>query len=44
MKRSRQELTIDMVVRTGNFKNNKITLFPRFTFIPKSGVSFNTDD
>jgi len=37
MKRSRRELFIDMVIRKGIFKNNQITLFPCFTFIPKTG-------
>jgi len=41
MKRSRRELSIDMVVHMGIFKNNQITFFHCFTFIPKTGVSFN---
>jgi len=41
MKRSRRELSIDMVIHRGIFENNKITLFPCFTFIPKTGVSFD---
>jgi len=40
MKRSRQELSIDVVIRRGIFKNNQITLFTCFTFIPVTGVSF----
>jgi len=40
MKRSRRELSIDMVIHRGIFKNNQITL-SRFTFIPKTGVSFH---
>jgi len=42
MKGSRRELAIDMVVHrgTGILKNKKLTLFPFFIFIPKSGVSF----
>jgi len=31
MKRSRRELSNDMVIRKGIFKNNQITHFPRFT-------------
>jgi len=38
MKRSRRELSIDMVVHKGIFKNNQITLFLCFTY--KTGVSF----
>jgi len=33
MKRSRQELFIDMVIQTVIFEFNQITLFPCFTFI-----------
>jgi len=40
MKRSRRELSIDMVVHRDIFENNQITLFRCFTVIPKSGVSF----
>ena len=39
MKRS-QVLSIDMVVHRVIFKNYQITLFPSFTFLPKTGVSF----
>jgi len=39
MKRSRRELSIDMVVQGDIFKNNQIMLFPRFT-PPKTKVSF----
>jgi len=39
-KRSLQELYIDVVIHWGIFKDNLITLFPRFDFIPKIGVSF----
>jgi len=43
MKRSRRELSINMVIHRAIFKSNQITLFlrPCFTFIPKTGVSFN---
>ena len=41
MKRSRRELSIDIVIHWGVFKTNKITLFPCFTCIPKPGVSFH---
>ena len=43
MKRSRRELSIDIVIHKGIFKifkNNQITLFSCFTVIPKTGVSF----
>jgi len=36
MKMSRRELSIDMVIHRDIFKNNQITLFPSFTFIPKT--------
>jgi len=39
MKNSRRELSIDMVVLKDIFNNNQITLFPCFTFIPKTVVS-----
>jgi len=42
MKSSRRELSIDMVIQSGIFINNQITLFPCFTFISKTGVSFNS--
>ena len=38
MERSGQELFIDMVIHRGIFKNNQITSFPCFTFIPKTGA------
>jgi len=38
--RPRRELTIDMVIHSGIFKNNQIALFPFFIFIPETGVSF----
>jgi len=38
MKRSRRELFIDMVIYISIFRNNQITLFPYFTFIPKTGM------
>jgi len=41
MKRSRQELSIDMVIHWGIFKYKEIALLPCFTFIPKTaGLSF----
>jgi len=40
MKRSRRELSIDMVIHRNIFKNNQVKLSPCFTFIPKTGVSF----
>jgi len=50
IKRSRRELSIDMIIQRGIFKNNQIKLFPCFTFIPtsirvpKTGVSFYYDE
>jgi len=41
MKRSRQELYIDMVVDTEIFQNNQITLLC-FTFIPKTDTGLLT--
>jgi len=38
MQRSRRELSVDMVVHRGIFKNNHITLFLFFTFMPKKGL------
>ena len=40
MKSSRRELSIDMVVHGRIFKNNQITTFSYFTFIPQTGVGF----
>jgi len=41
MKRSRRGLSIDMVIDRGIFKNNQITPFSCFTFMPKkTAVSF----
>jgi len=41
MNRSRRELSIDMAIHSRDiFKNNQIKLFPSFTFIHKTGVSF----
>jgi len=40
MKRSRWELSIDMVIHRGILKNNQITPLLCFTFIPKTGASF----
>jgi len=40
MKRSLQELSIDVVIHGVIFKDNKITLFPCFALIPKTGVNF----
>jgi len=44
MKTSRRDISIDMVIHRGIFKNNQITLFPCFTFVPKTGVSFYCDE
>jgi len=44
MKRSRRELSIDMVIHEGIFENNLLTLFPCFTFIPQTGGSFHCED
>ena len=43
MKRSRRELSIDLVrsIHRNIFGCTQITLFPYFTLIPKTGVSFN---
>jgi len=38
MKRSRRELSIDMVIHMAIFKSNQIKLFAYFTPIPKTGV------
>ena len=41
MKRFRRELSFDLAVfHEGIFKNNQITLFPCFTFMPKTGGGF----
>jgi len=40
MKRSRRELSIDMVIHRGIVKNNQITLFSCFTVIPKTRDNF----
>jgi len=40
MKRSLRELSIDVVIHMGIFKNNLITLFSCFTFIPEIEVRF----
>jgi len=39
---SSSELSIDMVIDTGIFKNNQITLFPYFTFIPEKRLGIPT--
>jgi len=41
MKTSRRELSIDMVIHRGIFKNNLITVSPCSTFVPETGVSFH---
>jgi len=41
MKRSRRELSIDMVIDRFISKNNQITVFPCFTFIPKTGMGLS---
>ena len=38
MQSSRQDLFIDMAVDRFIFKNNRVTLCPCFTFIPKTGL------
>jgi len=38
MKRSRRELSINMVIDGFVFNNNQITLFPCFNFIPNAGM------
>ena len=38
MESSRRDLFIDMFAQRFIFKNNQITLYPCFTFIPKIGV------
>jgi len=43
IKRSRRELSIDMVILIGICKNDQIILFPCFNFIPKKGVSFSCE-
>jgi len=37
MKRFRREISIDIVIR-GIFKNNQITIIPRYTLISKTGI------
>jgi len=44
MKRSRRELSIDMITRRDIFKNNQVTVFPCSIFITKTGASFSCDD
>ena len=43
MKWSHRELSIDMIIHTGIFKDNQITLYPCFTFIPKTRVRFYSE-
>ena len=38
MKRSRRELSVNVVIHRFIFKNNQITPFPCLTFIPKPGI------
>ena len=38
MKRSRRELSFNVVMDKFVFQNNQITVFPSFTFIPKTGI------
>jgi len=40
IKRSRRELSIDMVIHIDIFQNNQFTIFPSFTFIPKTSFFF----
>jgi len=37
MKMSRRELSIDMVIHTGAFENNRNTIIPGFTYL-KQGL------
>jgi len=39
MKRSRRECSVHMVIDWFIFKNNQITLFTYFIFIPKTGMA-----
>jgi len=38
MKRSRRELSINMVIDRSIIKNNQFTLFTCFTFVPKTDM------
>jgi len=40
MESSQRDLFIDMVVDRFIFKNNQITVYPCFIFIPKTELSF----
>jgi len=44
MKWSRRKLSIDMIIHRGIFNNDQTVLFPCFTFIPKTEVSFYNED
>jgi len=39
-KRSRRELPIDVAEHRSTLKNNQIMHYPRFSFIPKTGIAF----
>jgi len=39
MKRSRQELSIDVIIDGVIMKNNQLMLFLKFTFIPRNGCA-----
>jgi len=39
-KRSRRELSIDVAEHRVMFKNDRNALYPRFSFIPKTGTAF----
>jgi len=41
MNKSRRELSTDMVIRRGIFKDIQITIFPCFNLRPKSGVKLS---
>jgi len=41
MKSSLREVSIDVVIHKGICKNNQITFFASFDFIPKTWVSFS---
>jgi len=43
-KRSRRELSIDMAEHRFILENNQYTHYPRFSFIPKTGVAFSNTE
>jgi len=40
MERSRQGLSNDMAEHMSSLKNNQNTYYPRFSFTPKTGMTF----